>query len=451
MRYRLLAIVGLVVFLLSIGIAPAASAEDRCLASLVPADASTYSEIDIDRMLGRAPESAQWGEVLSQMQSFRLIRNLYMNDEEFGEVWGEILQVFQDSTKALGPRIGVAVWLPDIMGILQGALGSSDSGSAMTPQVLVVSDIRDRALFDTVASRLFEELGESVYTERRSDGTEVFSFDEGKGELIRGENWVALSFPADKAHEAAKRALGHDESVSSLWENEEYQDVISALPEDAGIKHYFSAAAMQFIFSTMGSLTESPALSQNADPRACGMAYGVRVEKKNQRNMVIFYSAIEGPHVLDALIGLEATAVYPVFQRARESARKAVCLSNMKNLSLAVYMFEADHDYCFPDASRWVEELTPYMKNETVLICPNDKSGARSSYAMNAALSGKCYTDLLDPANTVVFFETAFPGQNPTGGVEDIAIPGRHFGGNCYALADGSAAWSEEIPNFDIE
>ena len=48
--------------------------------------------------------------------------------------------------------------------------------------------------------------------------------------------------------------------------------------------------------------------------------------------------------VVIAIIGILASMVFPVFARARESARKAVCLSNVKNIALAVQMYLADNN-----------------------------------------------------------------------------------------------------------
>jgi len=48
--------------------------------------------------------------------------------------------------------------------------------------------------------------------------------------------------------------------------------------------------------------------------------------------------------VVIAIIGILASMVFPVFARARESARKAVCLSNIKNIALAVQMYLADNN-----------------------------------------------------------------------------------------------------------
>jgi len=52
--------------------------------------------------------------------------------------------------------------------------------------------------------------------------------------------------------------------------------------------------------------------------------------------------------VVIAIIGILAAMVFPVFARARESARKAVCLSNVKNIALAVQMYLADNNDTFP-------------------------------------------------------------------------------------------------------
>jgi prepilin-type N-terminal cleavage/methylation domain-containing protein len=57
--------------------------------------------------------------------------------------------------------------------------------------------------------------------------------------------------------------------------------------------------------------------------------------------------------VVIAIIGILAAMVFPVFARPRESARKAVCLSNVKNIALAFQMYLADNnDTLPPDEAR---------------------------------------------------------------------------------------------------
>jgi prepilin-type N-terminal cleavage/methylation domain-containing protein/prepilin-type processing-associated H-X9-DG protein len=51
--------------------------------------------------------------------------------------------------------------------------------------------------------------------------------------------------------------------------------------------------------------------------------------------------------VVISIIGILAAMVFPVFARARESARKAVCLSNVKNIALAIQMYLSDNNDTF--------------------------------------------------------------------------------------------------------
>ena len=61
--------------------------------------------------------------------------------------------------------------------------------------------------------------------------------------------------------------------------------------------------------------------------------------------------------VVIAIIGILAAMVFPVFARARESARKAVCLSNVKNLALAFQMYFADNNDTMPPEEHRREAL----------------------------------------------------------------------------------------------
>jgi prepilin-type N-terminal cleavage/methylation domain-containing protein/prepilin-type processing-associated H-X9-DG protein len=111
--------------------------------------------------------------------------------------------------------------------------------------------------------------------------------------------------------------------------------------------------------------------------------------------------------VVIAIIGILAAMVFPVFARARESARKAVCLSNVKNIALAVQMYLADNndtlpatehnqeaiDYfnarretCFAGAMtanpylRWPVVFDEYVKNRDVWRCPSAKVEGGASF-----------------------------------------------------------------------
>jgi len=48
--------------------------------------------------------------------------------------------------------------------------------------------------------------------------------------------------------------------------------------------------------------------------------------------------------VVIAIIAILAAILFPVFAQAREKARQATCLSNMKQMGLATRMYLQDYD-----------------------------------------------------------------------------------------------------------
>ena len=55
--------------------------------------------------------------------------------------------------------------------------------------------------------------------------------------------------------------------------------------------------------------------------------------------------------VVIAIIAILAAILFPVFARAREAARKTVCISNLKQNSLAILMYVQDYDETMPAAA----------------------------------------------------------------------------------------------------
>jgi len=61
--------------------------------------------------------------------------------------------------------------------------------------------------------------------------------------------------------------------------------------------------------------------------------------------------------VVIAIIAILAAILFPVFARARESARKTSCLSNMKQIGLASLMYAQDYDETYEDARSATDQL----------------------------------------------------------------------------------------------
>ncbi len=94
--------------------------------------------------------------------------------------------------------------------------------------------------------------------------------------------------------------------------------------------------------------------------------------------------------VVIAIIAILAAILFPVFARAREKARQSNCLSNAKQIMLAVQQYITDYDQTYPyatvrprnawttpdgtsttDRLPWFIAVHPYMKNIQILNCPS--------------------------------------------------------------------------------
>lgn len=127
--------------------------------------------------------------------------------------------------------------------------------------------------------------------------------------------------------------------------------------------------------------------------------------------------------VVIAIIAILAAILFPVFAQAREKARQASCLSNIKQLGTSIYLYVQDYDEMYPHADyslpagsgsplnpaasgsyatrvnhyKWESWLLPYIKNIQVMQCPSRVKDAeawavngeiKNGYALNLSITG---------------------------------------------------------------
>lgn len=97
--------------------------------------------------------------------------------------------------------------------------------------------------------------------------------------------------------------------------------------------------------------------------------------------------------VVIAIIAILAAILFPVFGRAKEAAKKTACLSNARQVGMALKMYLTDHDDVMPifyaynsnpahgqPGHKGIEvELLPYCKNQDVFRSPLDAGGPYTS------------------------------------------------------------------------
>lgn len=165
--------------------------------------------------------------------------------------------------------------------------------------------------------------------------------------------------------------------------------------------------------------------------------------------------------VVVAILAILAGILFPVFSRARENARRASCISNLKQICNAMQMYVQDNDQIYPpvltedDGSNgWSWELHKIAKSEAIFQCPSENSdeseGYFTDYWMNSKLLGLRESEVNVASVTILIGDGAGraagyskPSEDPDYGNwepnADYAI--RHLGGANYAFADGHAKW----------
>jgi prepilin-type N-terminal cleavage/methylation domain-containing protein len=79
--------------------------------------------------------------------------------------------------------------------------------------------------------------------------------------------------------------------------------------------------------------------------------------------------------VVIAIIAILAAMLLPGLARAKESANRTKCMSNLKQLELALKLYVDDNRALLPprsDIIRWPTELLDLYRNTNLLACPSD-------------------------------------------------------------------------------
>jgi prepilin-type N-terminal cleavage/methylation domain-containing protein/prepilin-type processing-associated H-X9-DG protein len=170
--------------------------------------------------------------------------------------------------------------------------------------------------------------------------------------------------------------------------------------------------------------------------------------------------------VVIAIIAILAAILFPVFAQARDRARAASCLSNLKQMGTAWMMYAQDYDERFPQSNPavstdsttnahdcrtmkdrgnyggWIGNLLmPYTKNSTIFQCPSNPTLNTVNYNTGCAGSGNNDAEFARTRWGIPYIYTSY-GYNYVAlsgrGMGDIAAPADQL-----AIWDGINAWAD--------
>ena len=172
--------------------------------------------------------------------------------------------------------------------------------------------------------------------------------------------------------------------------------------------------------------------------------------------------------VVIAIIAILASILFPVFAQARAKARQASCMSNQKQLGIALEMYAQDADGVYPawgtdgadpdatppDVWTWDVVILPYMKNQHILLCASNSHRGARSYAMPRYVSAQARDYIPNPAATVALFDKGWknPGVRGDAAAEnffqthgstgnDLNMELWHNDGKNFLFVDGHVKW----------
>ena len=187
--------------------------------------------------------------------------------------------------------------------------------------------------------------------------------------------------------------------------------------------------------------------------------------------------------VVIAIIAILAAMLLPALAQAREKARQASCMNNLKQLGLTIALYANDYnDSCINanGGGYWIQKVFPYLpassqtgtNKSRVFHCPSDTTDFtawRNSYLLNGKIGGfgtyptlklgslkKSAEDILmsdgefpntTPVfnNSLLYYAIFYGGRFSTSAGEAnngrIWEPGRHSQGSNYLFVDAHVEW----------
>ena len=145
-----------------------------------------------------------------------------------------------------------------------------------------------------------------------------------------------------------------------------------------------------------------------------------------------------------AVLSILAVVLFPVFAQAREKARQASCLSNLRQIGIASLLYAQDADETLPpwqvnvllywvggrtraglplDKSRGL--IWPYLKSGAIQNCPSYVGGRRlggTGYGMNILLDRAPLATLDRPTETLLFADAGIPDFPERGKIGETII-----------------------------
>ena len=253
---------------------------------------------------------------------------------------------------------------------------------------------------------------------------------------------------SDDARSLTSSAAVIDGKQPSIVESKTYQETMAGLGDSNLMTLYANLAPIQglgFLAEGLGVTQWIPLYDSLAKSLQSVQSLGIGTGFDGEVvSATVFLRAKPGMATTIGPAAIAGTAVgaavlFPVFARARDTARASSCMADMKQLTMAAIMYAQDNNGKLPTMTNWQTQLKAYThKPISEIQCPV----GGSHYAINKNLAGLSLDRIQNPSDKVLFFETFSP--NNYGSRADAVLV--HGGEGNFAFADTHVEKLREVP-----
>ncbi len=158
-----------------------------------------------------------------------------------------------------------------------------------------------------------------------------------------------------------------------------------------------------------------------------------------------------------AIIAILAAILFPVFAKAKEAAKKAVCLSNLKQISLAMTLYANDYDDDYPNTNStllWIGRelrwpIMPYLAVGLKETNPGNPFAANGASALLYCPSDPTHHSFDD--TSYAYASTFFRTQSALASLTDAdLVSGNPCNGTCTSVSSTQVQYpSQKIMLFE--
>jgi len=413
-------------------LATLALAGERPPSALVPDSTLFYGEINLDE-LARGVSYRDFPVVITafrdNLSAWPVLMHLQsdnpspvLDPKAVDSYMSALKPTLKSLLRAGGPRIAFAIW-------------PSGNTSENSSNLAIIIEARDiNALHNAVMNALDKERKKYAISEP-IPGIRRF-LTAADDAIIEGDDWLAL-VPKNAA--LAMETAATENGKGSLWASPSYRQALEGLPKDASALIYLGNSVFKEVFEHLQE-TPYPPNMLGADPkRAVAWAVNLHIRKRDGKRVLALECEMEAG-TAGYLLNVPLVGLVPSAIRQREQAYAQQCSDRAAALAKAMKQYADDNGGVFPEASKWVDQIRPYLKDATVLKCPFDTTERQTSFAMNRALSGQPLPSGIDLAHIVVIYESNNSSNSPSGDGSDVPATPHHVWRNAFGFADGHGA-----------